>query len=412
MRNSGAVAVSEGCGDHGCEYMTGGCAVILGLTGRNFAAGMSGGIAYIYDPTGVFPPKCNKESVGLFKVVEEEDLSYLKGLLVDFYDKTKSDVAKGILDNWPLSTYSFIKVFPVEYQKVLEAKKAKKLEQVAPKPVEDQPAKVVDIEDSANGYDKLKGFYKYERNMEPYRKAEVRINDWNEIFNHGEVRKQLKKQAARCMDCGIPFCQSKDGCPLGNIIPKWNDLVHQGNWREALHQLLQTNNFPEFTGRVCPAPCEGSCVLGINAKPVTIKNIECAIIDHAFEQGWMIPQYPAKRTGKRIAIIGSGPAGLAAAHQLNRVGHYVTVFERNNAIGGLLRYGIPTMKLSKEVVQRRVDLMAQEGIEFRTNVEVGKDISPNDLFVSYDSILLAVGATWPRDLNIPSKFSHFKKFSN
>lgn len=210
--------------------MTGGCAVILGLTGRNFAAGMSGGIAYIYDPTGVFPPKCNKESVGLHKVVEDEDLVYLKSLLTDFYEKTKSEVAKGILDNWPLSTYSFIKVLPFEYQRVLEAKKVKKLEPVAKPVAEIQEANVADIEDSAKGYDKLKGFYKYERNTEPYRKVEVRIKDWNEIFNHGEVRKHLKKQAARCMDCGIPFCQSKDGCPLGNIIPKWNDLVYQGSY--------------------------------------------------------------------------------------------------------------------------------------------------------------------------------------
>lgn len=205
--------------------MTGGYAVILGLTGRNFAAGMSGGIAYIYDPTGVFPSKCNKETVGLYKVVDEEDLTFLKTILVDFHEKTKSEVAKSILDNWPLSTYSFIKVFPFEYQRVLASKKTKKLQPV-PKHVDEKETKVTDIEDA--GLDKLRGFYKYERNTEPYRKPEVRIHDWDEIFNHGEVRKNLKKQAARCMDCGIPFCQSKDGCPLGNIIPKWNDLVFQG----------------------------------------------------------------------------------------------------------------------------------------------------------------------------------------
>lgn len=234
VRNSGAVAVSEGCGDHGCEYMTGGCAVILGLTGRNFAAGMSGGIAYIYDPTGVFPSKCNKEMVGLHKVKDDEDLIYLKSILTDFHEKTGSEVAKGILDNWPLSTYSFIKVLPFEYERVLEVRKTKKLEVVPkPAPVESE-SKVADIEDSGKNLDKLRGFHKYERNNEPYRKPEVRINDWNEIFNHGEVRKGLRKQAARCMDCGIPFCQSKDGCPLGNIIPKWNDLVFQGNWRDAL----------------------------------------------------------------------------------------------------------------------------------------------------------------------------------
>jgi glutamate synthase (NADPH/NADH) len=315
-------------------------------------------------------------------------------------------VAKQILDGWPLSTSSFIKVYPNDYKRVIEAAKASEATAVVKvEPVKDNSASSIgDIEDSiGQKFDKQKGFHKYKRSTQQYRKTEVRIKDWQEIHDHGAVKKGLKKQAARCMDCGVPFCQSKDGCPLGNIIPKWNDLVYQGNWKEALYQLLQTNNFPEFTGRVCPAPCEGSCVLGINESPVTIKNIECAIIDHAFQQGWMQPDIPKKRTGKRIAIIGSGPAGLAAAHQLNRVGHFVTVFERNNAIGGLLRYGIPTMKLSKEVVQRRVDLMAKEGIEFRTNVEVGKDIDSNRLFREYDAILLATGATWPRDLNIPGR---------
>lgn len=263
VRNSGATAVSEGCGDHGCEYMTGGVAVILGLTGRNFAAGMSGGIAYIYDPTGVFPPKCNKESVQLYKVVEDEDLVFLKNILTDFNEKTGSEVAKKILDDWPLSTASFIKVFPHEYQKVLEnAKKAKAPVQAVPEAdkqvaIKEVKQAIVDIEDSVpKTFDKVRGFYKYQRNTDQYRKVEDRLQDWNEIHNHGEVKKNLKQQAARCMDCGIPFCQSKDGCPLGNIIPKWNDLVYQGNWKEALYQLLQTNNFPEFTGRVCPAPCE------------------------------------------------------------------------------------------------------------------------------------------------------------
>lgn len=402
VRNSGATAVSEGCGDHGCEYMTGGVTVVLGLTGRNFAAGMSGGIAYVYDPTGVFPPKCNKESVTLHKVSDQQDLVYLKEILDDFYSATGSSVAKSILDNWPLSvTASFIKVFPNEYRKVLGEKKNVLTQKVSDKKIESSV--IGDIEEAAVKYDKQKGFYKYERNGKQYRSVDKRVNDWSEIHNHQGVRKHLRQQAARCMDCGIPFCQSKDGCPLGNIIPKWNDLVFNNNWKEALYQLLQTNNFPEFTGRVCPAPCEGACVLGINANPVTIKNIECAIIDHAFEQGWMKPEFPKHRTGKRIAVIGSGPAGLAAAHQLNRVGHLVTVFERNNAIGGLLTYGIPSMKLSKHVVQRRVDLMAQEGIEFRPNVEVGKDIDSNQLLEQYDAVLLSTGATWPRDLNIPGR---------
>lgn len=412
VRNSGATAVSEGCGEHGCEYMTGGVAVILGLTGKNFAAGMSGGVAYLYDPTGVFPAKCNKESVQLYKIVDDEDIEFLHNILTDFRAKTGSSVAKEILDAWPRSLVSFIKCLPNEYKRVLEEQKKLAASQKPKAEVEILPAAekktIVDIEDSVKKsadqeetYDKLKGFSKYERSTAQYRKVEDRLSDWGEIFNHKEVKKGLKKQAARCMDCGIPFCQSKDGCPLGNIIPKWNDLVYQGNWKEALFQLLQTNNFPEFTGRVCPAPCEGSCTLGINAKPVTIKNIECAIIDHAFEQGWMQPEIPARRTGRRIAIIGSGPSGLAAAHQLNRVGHLVTVFERNNAIGGLLRYGIPSMKLGKDVVQRRVDLMAREGVLFKTNVEVGKDLHATALFREYDAIVMATGATWPRDLNIP-----------
>ena len=214
--------------------------------------------------------------------------------------------------------------------------------------------------------DKTRGFVKYKRETKLYRDPAIRQNDWNEIFDFKHVRRGLKTQAARCMDCGVPFCHSvSHGCPLGNIIPKFNDLVFHSDWKEALNQLTQTNNFPEFTGRVCPAPCEGACVLGINEPPVTIKNIECAIIDNAYEEGWIKPCPPKNRSGKTVAVVGSGPSGLAAADQLNKAGHLVTVFERNNRIGGLLMYGIPTMKLSKEVVQRRVDLMAAEGIVFK-----------------------------------------------
>lgn len=205
------------------------------------------------------------------------------------------------------------------------------------------------------------------------------------------------------MECGIPFCQTSSGCPLGNIIPKWNDLVHQDDWQEAINQLLQTNNFPEFTGRVCPAPCEGACVLGINEPPVAIKTIEVSIIETAFEKGWIKPCPPQFRTGKTVAIIGSGPAGLACAHQLNKVGHLVTVYERNDRVGGLLQYGIPTMKLSKQVVQRRIDLMESEGIIFKTNVNVGQEISGEELLNQHDAICLSMGATWPRDLKIPGR---------
>jgi len=205
------------------------------------------------------------------------------------------------------------------------------------------------------------------------------------------------------MDCGVPFCQSSYGCPLGNVIPKWNDLVFQNKWKEALDQLLQTNNFPEFTGRVCPAPCESACVLGINAPSVTIKSIECAIIDYAFEHGWIKPQVPSIRTGKKVAIVGSGPAGLACAQQLNKAGHLVTVFERDDAVGGLLQYGIPTMKLSRSIVQRRIRLLEQEGIHFQTGVNVGKDISAKDLYEEYDALALCLGATCPRDLPLPGR---------
>ena len=208
----------------------------------------------------------------------------------------------------------------------------------------------------------------------------------------------------RCMDCGVPFCHSTShGCPLGNIIPKFNDLVFHSDWKEALNQLTQTNNFPEFTGRVCPAPCEGACVLGINEPPVTIKNIECSIIDHGFDNGWIKACPPQLRTGKKVAIVGSGPAGLAAADQLNKAGHTVTVYERNNRAGGLLMYGIPTMKLSKKVVQRRLDLMAEEGVIFKTGVNIGQDVTAQNIKEESDALLLCMGATWPRNLPIEGR---------
>ncbi|XP_015120846.1 glutamate synthase [NADH], amyloplastic isoform X2 [Diachasma alloeum] len=410
VRNSGAVVVVEGVGDHGCEYMTGGCAVILGLTGRNFAAGMSGGIAYVLDVDGSFKSKCNPEMVELLPLNKPEDIKYVKKLLEEFVEKTGSLIAEDLLVTWPEPTTRFVKVFPYEYQRALQQMTEA---EESPEPVlngKENGSPIKDIEDSIEDgdlaqkkLDKIKGFMKYKRHPANYRPVEKRLEDWNEIYNFQGVRKGLKVQAARCMECGVPFCQSSYGCPLGNIIPKWNDLVFQSNWQEALRQLLQTNNFPEFTGRVCPAPCEGACVLGISEPPVTIKNIECAIIDHAFEQGWIIPCPPLSRTGKRIAIVGSGPAGLAAAQQLNKAGHVITVFERNDRVGGLLQYGIPTMKLSKQVVQRRVSLMAAEGIVFKTGVNVGKDITGEELKQEFDAVLLCTGATWPRDLPIPGR---------
>ncbi|XP_036339849.1 glutamate synthase [NADH], amyloplastic-like isoform X2 [Rhagoletis pomonella] len=418
VRNSGATAVVEGVGDHGCEYMTGGIVVILGLTGRNFAAGMSGGIAYIYDTDGSFKNKVNLESVSLFPLEHESDVQLVKSLLNDFVRKTNSQIAKEVCLNWNESQPKFVKVFPYEYQKVLknleikqgyseESESVNEITKVKEK--QKEPA-IKDIEEtlknnsSEQPLDKIRGFIKYKRDLNIYRKASERQEDWDEVYNFQYIRKHLKTQAARCMECGVPFCQSNThGCPLGNIIPKWNDLVFNNDWQEALRQLLQTNNFPEFTGRVCPAPCEGACVLGISELPVTIKNIECAIIDHAFEQGWMKPEIPKLRTGKRVAIVGSGPSGLAAASQLNRAGHFVTVFERNDRPGGLLQYGIPTMKLSKAVVKRRIALMADEGIEFRINAYVGRDIKASVLLEQYDALLLTTGSTSPRDLNLNNR---------
>lgn len=417
VRNSGAIAVVEGVGDHGCEYMTGGRVVILGPTGRNFAAGMSGGIAYVLDTKNDFSKKCNQQMVELLPLEMSEDLSLVEDLLHQFHDKTGSLVAADLLKDWPAQASKFVKVFPYEYQRALKqlAEKEAAAQPVPETPKVEKPTSPVqDIEETVTDaamekkrlekiLDKTRGFVKYKRETSMYRPAAERQKDWNEIYNFEGVRRGLRTQAARCMECGVPFCQSSHGCPLGNIIPKWNDLVFNNNWKEALNQLLQTNNFPEFTGRVCPAPCEGACVLGINELPVTIKNIECSIIDHAFEQGWIKPEPPLVRTGKKVAVVGSGPAGLAAAHQLNKAGHLVTVFERNDRVGGLLQYGIPTMKLSKEVVQRRVNLLAEEGITFKTGVNVGKDISAKELQDEHDAVLLCMGATWPRDLPITNR---------
>ena len=246
----------------------------------------------------------------------------------------------------------------------------------------------------------LGAFLKIHRRAAPKRPVEERIHDFKEFELRPPVE-ELQRQGARCMECGVPFCHQ--GCPLGNLIPDWNDLVYRDRWREAIDQLHATNNFPEFTGRICPAPCEAACVLDINDDPVTIKNIEVAIIDRAFEEGWVRPRPPAVRSGKAVAVVGSGPAGLAAAAELNQFGHSVTVFERNDRIGGLLRYGVPDFKLDKGVVQRRVDLMAAEGIDFRTGVEVGRDITGDELRERFDAIVLATGSTVPRDLPVPGR---------
>ncbi|GJJ12272.1 glutamate synthase [NADH] [Clathrus columnatus] len=452
VRNSGANAVVEGCGDHGCEYMTGGRVVVLGTTGRNFAAGMSGGIAYVLDTAHTFASKVNMGMVELGKVDDPREIAALRGLIEDHRHYTGSEVADRVLHDFHHLLPLFVRVMPLDYKQVLveQAVKAKEeklrhsvidlvpsrtasqvdlasehLEEVLhPKTLSHDSltpglksrhsyeSSVPDLEDSMVDdsttkqrlakLDKTRGFMKYKRLGEAYRPPRKRVKDWKEI-SHRLTETELKFQTARCMDCGVPFCQADTGCPISNIIPKWNDLVFKGQWRDALNRLLLTNNFPEFTGRVCPAPCEGACVLGINEQPVGIKSIECAIIDKGFEMGWMAPNPPPSRTGKKIAIIGSGPAGLACADQLNKAGHSVTVFDRNDRMGGLLMYGIPNMKLDKAIVQRRIDLMEAEGINFVPNANIGVDVDAQALVKAHDAVVICTGATWPRDLKIPNR---------
>ena len=254
------------------------------------------------------------------------------------------------------------------------------------------------------------GFLDFNRELPTDRPPLERVADWKE-FHHHMPEGEVKKQGARCMDCGIPFCHTgqlvsgmASGCPIHNLIPEWNDLVYRGLWKEALERLHKTNNFPEFTGRVCPAPCEGSCVLGINAPPVTIKHIECAIADNGWANGWIKPEPPKKRTGKKVAVVGSGPAGLSAGAQLNQAGHLVTVFERADRPGGLLMYGIPNPKLDKnEVVMRRIQQLEAEGVRFVCNTEVGRDYPADKLLKEFDAVILATGATKPRDLPVPGR---------
>ncbi|KAI5479957.1 GOGAT, glutamate synthase [Pseudohyphozyma bogoriensis] len=430
VRNSGATAVVEGTGDHGCEYMTGGRVVVLGNTGRNFAAGMSGGIAYVYDKTKDFRSKVNTEMVELDTVNDPHEIAELRSMIEDHHHWTGSFLAGRILANFNQVLPRFVRVMPLDYKAVLEAEAAIKAAEekrsrtlsfagkpkaafAMSKPVEEssEPA-VVDLEDAAldeaatkkrvEALDKVKGFMKYKRLTESYRNPRKRVKDWAEISTR-LTEDECKVQTARCMDCGVPFCQSDSGCPISNVIPKWNDLVFKGQWQDALNRLLMTNNFPEFTGRVCPAPCEGACVLGINEQPVGIKSIECAIIDKGFEMGWMAPKIPTSRSGKKVSIVGSGPAGLAAADQLNKAGHSVTVYERQDRAGGLLTYGIPNMKLDKRVVQRRLDLMQAEGIEFVTGANVGVTHDAAEIKAQSDAVLMATGATWPRDLKLPNR---------
>ena len=390
VRNSGASAVVEGVGDHGCEYMTGGRAVILGKTGRNFAAGMSGGIAYVLDLDGTFPPLVNKEMVEL----EDAQRSGRSGYRADPDPQARAAHAQRARTLGAGQLERSDRQICQDHADRLQACSGGK----------NCRSRRCECKRKAGakrgGMGDVRGFIKYGRNYVPKEPVAERLKHYNEFLKI-LPSEDLRTQGARCMDCGIPFCHT--GCPLGNIIPDWNDLVYRDHWREALDRLHATNNFPEFTGRVCPAPCEAACVLGINEDPVAIKQIEMAIADRGFDEGWIVPEPPATRTGKKVAVVGSGPAGLAAAQQLNRAGHLVTVFERADRPGGLLMYGIPDFKLEKSRVWRRIEQMRAEGVEFRCNANVGVNVSVDELRRDYDALLLTGGATHARDLAIPGR---------
>ena len=382
VRNSGASAVVEGVGDHGCEYMTGGRAVVLGRTGRNFAAGMSGGVAYVLDEDGTFESRCNMGLVG-FDAIEEADAIELHELIEEHHLRTQSPVAARILRAWDEYLPRFVKVMPHDYKRALaelaEAERAR---------------------DRARGVDGRRGLRGHgarwasrtptpsDRPLIARRSALSRVPR-GRARRHARARpgaadrrlpngvrgvrcrsQGLRDQGGRCMECGVPFCHS--GCPLGNLIPDWNDLVYRDRWREAIDQLHATNNFPEFTGKLCPAPCEAACVLEIReGDAVSIKQIEVSIINRAWDEGWVVPKPPAVETGRTVAVIGAGPAGLAAAQQLRRAGHAVTVYERDEAGGGLVRFGVPDFKIEKWVIERRLEQLIAEGVRFEYGVDVG-----------------------------------------
>ena len=354
VRNSGAVAVVEGVGDHGCEYMTGGRVVVLGPTGRNFAAGMSGGIAYVYDPERTFGQRVNLDMVDV-EPLDGED-SFLVRTLVERH-------ARGdrLRRGGPPA-------------RALGARAARVRQGHAPglpaHPRGHPPGRGRGALGGRGRHGgrtgqrmgKPTGFMEFDRSLPRRRPVSVRLRDWREVYEPFSAE-QTQEQGARCMDCGIPFCH--EGCPLGNLIPEWNDLVYKDDWSDAIERLHATNNFPEFTGRLCPAPCEAACVLGINEDPVTIERIEYEIVERAWSEGWVDPAARRRRApGRSVAVVGSGPAGLAAAQQLARAGHDVTVFERAEKPGGLLRYGIPEFKMEKAVLDRRLAQMEAEGVTF------------------------------------------------
>ncbi|GAV52115.1 hypothetical protein ZYGR_0AG01060 [Zygosaccharomyces rouxii] len=453
VRNSGATMVVERIrGNNAFEYMTGGRGVILSqLESLNAFSGATGGICYcLTSDYEDFVGKINKGTVELESLSDPVEIAFVKNLIQEHYNYTKSELAERILSKFNYYLKNFVKVIPSDYKKVLLKQAEEKVKQkqladaeylrkfqrtsnsnldatngevdalmsfkrqinsVSFKSAAREPG-VSDLEDAVPNHkqssetieklEKVRGFIKYKVRHQSKRPAAIRSHDWKEFTNNLN-KKDARYQTARCMDCGTPFCQSDTGCPVSNIIPKFNDLVFKNQWRLAWEKLSETNNFPEFTGRVCPAPCEGACTLGIIEDPVGIKSIERLIIDNAFKEGWVQPTPPEFRTGRKVAVIGSGPAGLACADQLNRAGHYVTVFERSDRCGGLLMYGIPNMKLEKSIVQRRVNLLADEGVQFVVNTEIGKDISISELRAQFDSMVYAIGSTIPRDLPIKGR---------
>lgn len=445
VRNSGATIVVEKIkGNNAFEYMTGGRAVILSqMESHNAFAGASGGIIYILTSDfKEFSSRINHDTIELSNLSDPVEIAFVKGLIEEHEHYTGSELAGRILKNFNHYLTRFVKVLPLDYKRVLEAEKIKQAKlkkqevekylksfnnldpeadvtngevkknqrrpSVSIKSTIFEP-KILDLEDSVKDLtfenkkveklDKVRGFMKYKQKHEEYRSTKSRLRDWKEL-SKAISKKDAAIQTARCTDCGIPWCSSDTGCPISNVIPKFNELVFNNQWKAALDKLSETNNFPEFTGRVCPAPCQGACTLGIIDDPVGIKSVERLIIDNAFENGWIQPNPPKTRTGKKIAIIGSGPAGLACADQLNKAGHSVSVYERSDRAGGLLMYGIPNMKLDKGVVQRRIDLLSAEGIQFHCGVEIN-DIS--ELKANNDAVVLAIGSTIPRDLKIPGR---------
>merc|ERR1719253_2041669 len=465
VRNSGAWAVVEGAGDHCCEYMTGGRVCVLGSVGINFGSGMSGGVAWVWDPKGDFMKKVVPSDLERTQVdpnsphrAYPEDVADLFKLLDAHSFYTQSSIATGLLADWPKRASEFVHVFPKEYQNAILAAREKgetilssldtwlppkdlregqpyqrpkrvTSKGAGPPPTAAVPSLDIEevgafmkgsrpkkVENVASISKTVRGFMELDRSDLPKRSVQDRVGDFREILAKKDEQ-EVQTQAARCMDCGTPFCHQsvtdRSGCPLGNLIPEWNDLVRKGQWHEAFKRLRKTNNFPEFTGRVCPAPCEGACTLGIIDDPVSIKSVELTIIDKAYEMGWMAPQPPPFRTSNKVAVIGSGPAGLAAADQLNKMGHNVTVYERADRVGGLMMYGVPNMKTDKiDVVQRRVDIMKKEGVNFKTGqaghiggAGDGLTMGPSaqQLLAECDAVLLATGATVARDLNVPGR---------